>query len=145
VNGEDINSIVVGTDGSEAASLAVTRAGALAKALGASIHLVCAFKTVAVRTGHVPEGQAYEEARNAALTVLEDAARGLKDTGTRVENHAIFGDAAEALLETADANHARLIVVGSKGMSGARRFLLGSVPDKVSHHASCSVLIVRTA
>ena len=37
-----------------------------------------------------------------------------------------------------------MIVVGNKGMQGSRRFLLGSVPDKVSHHAPCSVLIVRT-
>jgi nucleotide-binding universal stress UspA family protein len=37
-----------------------------------------------------------------------------------------------------------LIVVGNKGMTGAKRFLLGSVPNKVSHHAPCSVLIIRT-
>ena len=139
-----MNSIVVGTDGSDTASLAVMRAGALAKALGASVHLVCAFKTVAVRAGHTPEGQAFEEARDAALAVVEDAARGLQDAGVHVEHHAIYGDAAEALLETAEANRARLIVVGSKGMSDARRYLLGSVPNKVSHHASCNVLIVRT-
>ena len=39
---------------------------------------------------------------------------------------------------------ADLIVVGNKGMTGAKRFLLGSVPNKVSHHAPCSVLIIRT-
>jgi nucleotide-binding universal stress UspA family protein len=37
-----------------------------------------------------------------------------------------------------------MIVVGSKGMHGGRRFLLGNVPNKVSHHAPCSVMIVRT-
>ena len=90
-----MNPIVVGTDGSETASLAVMRAGALAKALGASVHLVCAFRTAAVRAGRAPEGQGYEEARDAALRVLEDTARSLQDTGVRVENHAIFGDAAQ--------------------------------------------------
>ena len=143
-NAADMGCIVVGTDGSETASVAVMRAGALATALGASVHLVCAFKPVAVRAGRTPERGAYDEARNGALGVLDDAARDLQDSGVRVENHAIFGDPAEALLQTAEANRARLIVIGSKGMSGARRYLLGSVPDKVSHHASCNVLIVRT-
>jgi nucleotide-binding universal stress UspA family protein len=44
----------------------------------------------------------------------------------------------------AEETGADLIVVGNKGMTGAERFLLGSVPNKVSHHAPCSVLIVRT-
>jgi nucleotide-binding universal stress UspA family protein len=45
----------------------------------------------------------------------------------------------------AETEGADLIVVGNKGMTGARRFLLGNVPNKVSHHAPCSVLIVRTS
>ena len=64
--------------------------------------------------------------------------------GVEVESYARKGDAAEALLDVADECRADLIIVGNKGMTGAKRFLLGSVPDKVSHHASCSVLIVRT-
>ena len=44
----------------------------------------------------------------------------------------------------AEEKHADLIVVGNKGMTGAKRFLLGSVPNKVSHHAPCSVMIIRT-
>ena len=47
-------------------------------------------------------------------------------------------------LDVAEEQGAELIVVGNKGMTGAKRFLLGSVPNKVSHHAPCSVLIVRT-
>ena len=54
------------------------------------------------------------------------------------------GDAADAILDVAEEQAADLIVVGNKGMTGAKRFLLGSVPNKVSHHAPCSVLIVRT-
>ena len=55
-----------------------------------------------------------------------------------------MGDAADAILDVAEEQRADLIVVGNKGMTGAKRFLLGSVPNKVSHHAPCSVLIVRT-
>ena len=51
---------------------------------------------------------------------------------------------ADAILDVAEEREADLIVVGNKGMTGAKRFLLGSVPNKVSHHAPCSVLIIRT-
>ena len=64
--------------------------------------------------------------------------------GVEAECYARRGDPAEAILDVAEEQDADLIVVGSKGMHGSRRFLLGSVPDKVSHHAPCSVLIVRT-
>jgi nucleotide-binding universal stress UspA family protein len=55
------------------------------------------------------------------------------------------GDPAQGLIDVAETTHADLIVVGSRGMHGGRRFLLGNVPNKVSHHAPCSVMIVRTA
>ena len=61
-----------------------------------------------------------------------------------VETFARQGDAADAILDVAEEQRADLIVVGNKGMTGAKRFLLGSVPNKISHHAPCSVLIVRT-
>ena len=54
------------------------------------------------------------------------------------------GDPADAILDVAEERDADLIIVGNKGMTGAKRFLLGSVPNKVSHHAPCSVLIIRT-
>ena len=54
------------------------------------------------------------------------------------------GDAADMLVEAAEDTGADLIVVGSKGMTSATRFVLGNVPNKVSHHAPCSVLIIRT-
>ena len=63
---------------------------------------------------------------------------------TDVETFARQGDAADAILDIAEEQRSDLIVVGNRGMTGAKRFLLGSVPNKVSHHAPCSVLIVRT-
>ena len=62
-----------------------------------------------------------------------------------VETFARVGDAADAILDVAEEQKSDMIIVGSKGMTGATRFLLGSVPNKVSHHAPCSVLIVRTS
>ena len=63
---------------------------------------------------------------------------------TEVETYARVGSAADAILDVAEEQGCDLVVVGNKGMTGATRFLLGSVPNKVSHHAPCSVLIVRT-
>ena len=68
----------------------------------------------------------------------------LRDAGVDVETHAREGDPADAILDVAEEENADLIVVGNKGMTGAKRFLLGSVPNKVSHHAPCSVMIIRT-
>ena len=103
----------------ETASTAVAQAGALAKLLGADVHLVCAFRTVAARAGRgTAAGQTFKDAHNDALAILEEGARRLGATGVRVEKHAVHEDAATALLEAAEANHAQLIVVGSKGMSG---------------------------
>jgi nucleotide-binding universal stress UspA family protein len=144
------NSIVVGTDGSETAREAVRQATDLASRLGASIQLVSAYEPV-------PEGRLREERqevpedlqwmvnpREDVTSTLEEAADQLKQAGVEVDTHAREGDPADAILDVAEEKSADLIVVGNKGMTGAKRFLLGSVPNKVSHHAPCSVMIIRT-
>jgi hypothetical protein len=64
--------------------------------------------------------------------------------GVPYETHVARGEPADALIELAEEQEAALIVVGNKGMGGARRYLLGDIPNKVSHHAPCNVLILRT-
>jgi nucleotide-binding universal stress UspA family protein len=77
--------------------------------------------------------------------ILERAAGAMNTRGVDCETHARKGgDPADAILRVAEEQDADVIMVGSKGMQGTKRFLLGSVPDKISHHAPCSVLIVRT-
>ena len=68
----------------------------------------------------------------------------MREAGVDVNTYAREGDPADAILDVAEETRASLIVVGNKGMTGARRFLLGSVPNKISHHAPCGVYIVRT-
>jgi nucleotide-binding universal stress UspA family protein len=75
---------------------------------------------------------------------LEDAATSLREQGVEAATYARQGDPADAILDVAEEQRADLIVVGNKGMTGAKRFLLGSVPNKVSHHAPCTVMIIRT-
>ncbi len=142
------DSIVVGTDGSETAKLAVTEAVRLAKALGGHVHVVSAFEPLrGAKIAGAPEGAARVWAPHpddAVEGILSQAAAGIRMAGVEVTPHAIQRDPADALLEVADTVGASMIVVGSKGMHGARRLALGNVPNKVSHRARCNVLIVAT-
>ncbi len=141
-------SIVVGTDGSDAAGAAVTRAVRLASALGARLQIVSAYEPVPERhlsidRVHVPS-DVQVNMRDEVLALLEAARSDAQAAGVAsIETFARVGDAADAILDVAEEQRADLIVVGHKGMTGATRFLLGSVPNKVSHHAPCSVMIVR--
>ena len=82
--------------------------------------------------------------REEVDATLSEAAEVATEAGVPNETYARQGDPADAILDVAEERGADLIVVGNKGMTGAKRFLLGSVPNKVSHHAPCSVLIIRT-
>jgi nucleotide-binding universal stress UspA family protein len=118
--------VLVGTDGSTTAARAVDRAVEVAAAFGAGLTIVMA--------GHHDDaadvvGAEAERHRDAAVTIE-----------TRVDGR----DPATALLDIAEEGGYDLLVVGNRGMTGAGRSFLGSVPNKVSHHASRSLLIVRT-
>lgn len=143
-----IQSIVVGTDGSDTASEALHRAGHLAQALGARVHIVSAYEpATGVKVSATGGGEQAEWSIRPDVevdTVLTEAAGRVHALGVEVATYARKEDAAEAILDVAEEQDADLIVVGNKGMRGTKRFLLGSVPDKISHHAPCSVLIVRT-
>ncbi|HEX7059578.1 MAG TPA: universal stress protein [Solirubrobacterales bacterium] len=142
--------IVVGTDGSETAAEAVRQAVDLAKLSGASLSIVSAYEPVSQRrvTGEQQDVPADVQhaigPREDVNLVLEGAAAVAKQEGVEVQTHPVEADPADAILNVAEESKADLIVVGNKGMTGARRFLLGSVPNNVSHHAPCSVIIVRT-
>jgi nucleotide-binding universal stress UspA family protein len=144
------SSIVVGTDGSETARKAVRQATELARQVGASISLVSAYQPVSSQRlrdekREVPKDMEWMvNPREDVEATLRDAAEAVAGAGVQVETFAREGDAADAILDVAEEQAAELIVVGNKGMTGAKRFLLGSVPNKVSHHAPCSVLIIRT-
>ena len=142
--------IVVGTDGSETAGEAVRQAIDLAKLASASLSIVSAFAPISDRRvkgeqRDAPSDVQYEIGpREDVNLVLEAAAAEARKEGVEVQTHPVQADPAEAILNVAEETKADLIVVGNKGMTGARRYFLGSVPNNVSHHAPCSVIIVRT-
>jgi nucleotide-binding universal stress UspA family protein len=142
--------IVVGTDGSETAAEAVRQATDLAKLAGAELSIVSAFEPVTERRlqdeqqGVPADVQHVVGPREDVNLTLDAAAAAARKEGVQVQTHPVEGNPGEAILSVAEETGADLIVVGNKGMTGARRFLLGSVPNNVSHHAPCSVMIVRT-
>lgn len=141
--------IVVGTDGSDTASIAVRHAGELAATTGSDLAIVTAYHPV-------PESRLQAERRQAPADVawrvnprreadaVLDAVRQQVPARVDVVVEAVSGEPSTVLLDAAERHRAGLLVIGNVGMTGARRFLLGSVPNRVSHHAPCSVLIVRT-
>ena len=138
------SNIVVGTDGSEPAWRAVTHAADLAKLSGATLHVVRG----------VPHMVMADAATGAAAYAAMDGV--VKDAEAhlvaqceaiqhdKVQTHVVEAHGADALMDVCAEVDADLVVVGSRGMTGAKRFVLGSVPNAVSHHAPCSVLIVKT-
>jgi nucleotide-binding universal stress UspA family protein len=135
-----LSNIVVGTDGSETAKAVVAVAIELARTSGATLHLVHAYRpsSDATAIGHLGDPVVPLEAR----VVLTEAAAGAD--GIPVETHAAGAAPADAVVRIATQIGADLIVVGSKGMRGARR-VIGSVPNSIAHSAPCSVLIAKTA
>ena len=141
--------IVVGTDGSETAALAVRRAADLARTTGAALHLVTVYTaepaalSPAEEESVPPELRWMASAGHAADLVLEGASALAEGVG-EIHRHARPGDPADVLLDVADEVDAALIVVGNKGMHGVKRFVVPSVPNQVSHRAGRDVLIVNT-
>ncbi|MEA3055668.1 MAG: hypothetical protein QOD30_1100 [Actinomycetota bacterium] len=143
-------SIVVGTDGSSTATGAVAAATALARSLEARLHVVCVTNTASVSTALAASaglatsfGEVDEAAREHASRVLEEARGRAAAEGVEVTVHPCAGNPADVLVDIAAGEGADLIVVGNRGMKGARR-ILGSVPNHVAHHATCAVMIVPT-
>jgi nucleotide-binding universal stress UspA family protein len=118
--------LLIATDGSATAATAAEIGADLAKAVGAEILLLY--------VGEPKQGK----------KVLEKAAKDITDKKLTIGTRVVDGDPADKILETAESEGADLIVVGNKGMTGAKRFLLGSVPNQVSHHSPTNVLIVKT-
>jgi nucleotide-binding universal stress UspA family protein len=140
-----MQSIVVGTDGSPGAQAAVRRAAEVASGSGALVHLVTAYPDIPSYRELISSTAKRDpiDLREVAESVLARAEAGLESKGLEVETHAREGDPAKVIIDVAQEQNADLIVVGNRGLTGLERFLLGSVSSKLSHHAPCSVMIIR--
>ncbi len=140
--------ILLATDGSEEAELALRTAVDIANSTNSELHVV----TVA-REYHpsydIPEyGRQLEEVlrrlERQAQELLDGQAKKIEEAGGKVARaHLRMGRPDEQVVSVADEIRAGLIVMGSRGLSGIRRALMGSVSDSVVRHAHCPVLVVR--
>ena len=139
-----MKSIVVGSDGTERSGAAIGMAVELAEGMGAALHLVTAYSVPVASMGY--EGMAmvsYPETEKSIEDTLEAQAAPVRRRGIDVTTHAKPGGAADVLCHVATEVGADVIVVGNRRMKGSGR-LLGSVPNRVAHHAPCSVFIAHT-
>ena len=144
--------IVVGTDGSGGANVAVDAAIELARLTGARLHIVHAHTVVSaaaiggdLAAPPVDLVEVNEAIQTEGQRICDQAIARADRAGVQAEVHCVGGHTGEELLRVASAVAADLVVVGNRGMSGMRRFVLGSVPNKVAHHCPASVLIVDTS
>ena len=118
--------IIVGVDGSPTAAKAAARAVEVAQATGGGLTLL------AIGTAKKMQ------------PALDAVAKVHASSGVKIDTRVVAGDPATKLVDVAESEGYDLLVVGNKGMTGASRFLGASVPNKVSHHARCALLIVHT-
>lgn len=142
-----INTIAVGTDGSDTAQVAVDVAMDMAERYGAKLVIASAYKPVSesqLRREQADAPQDIQWSINPSEEVdrtLRDVEEQAQERGLKYASEARNGDPAEVLCDIAEAHGADVIVVGNKGME---RRILGSVPNSVAHKAPCSVMVVKT-
>ena len=163
---EMYGSVLVGTDGSPTASAAVKKISHLAKRLDIKPLVVCAFEPPTEHELKQLRGdpndpiEQWKAPRVASDTpsefrwriadavqaqdILDRATQIASEEGVEAQVKAVEGPAAETLLSVAESEKIDLIAVGSVGMTGAKRFMLGNVPNRISHHAPTDVLILHT-
>jgi nucleotide-binding universal stress UspA family protein len=139
-----MDAIVVGTDGSPGAEAAVNKVIELVPGAGVTVHLVCAYpgRSALERIG-LTARQEPTDLRGVAADVLARDEHRFTEAGFTVQKHAREGDPAQVLIDVASEQDAELIVVGARGHTGLRRFVLGSVSGKLAHHATKTLLIVQ--
>jgi nucleotide-binding universal stress UspA family protein len=145
--------ILLATDGSREAQLAASTAIDLASSTNSELHLLCVAPGNPDAVYHIHEGslryetyqQALEAVKAEAQEVLDEQVRKVREAGGSVkEAHLRIGERRDqAIIHLAEELGAGLIVMGSRGLGGVRRALMGSVSDSVVRHAHCPVMIVR--
>ena len=136
-----ISRVMVGTDRSETAERAVAWAAAFADRYGADLHIVQVI--LSSDPGTTERGAAEATRARAAADDLQLHAN--RVAGERGHARVVIDDdPAMAIVQAAEDEEIDVLVVGNAGMSGRKEFLLGNVPNRISHNARCTVIIVNT-
>ena len=140
------NKILVATDGSQYSDKALEYAVNIAKAFGAKLYIVHVVEEdkVALASSAIPiTTNIIDDLVRIGNEILSRAREYARSRGIDAEVILARGNAADKILETADKINADLIIVGSRGLKGLARFLLGSVSERVVRHSNKPVLVVK--
>ena len=136
--------ILLATDGSPDAHLAATAAASLASGWGRPLHVAHAWDQPRLVAGEIVPSDFLERLQRDANDLLDtEIARIEKTGGSVAERHVLLGPPGDAIVDVAAEIKAGLIVVGSRGLGGFKRLLMGSVSEAAVHHTACPVLVVR--
>ncbi len=140
--------ILLATDGSEDAELALEAAVDLTNNTSSELHVITVGGEYhpAIETSAQPEllEETLRELERGAKEILKGQVNKIEEAGGKVTQHHLrMGNPAKVIVGQADEMDTGLIVVGSRGLGGIRRALMGSVSDSVARHAHCPVLVVR--
>lgn len=141
--------VLIPVDGSKYSSEGLKVAADFAKSKGAEIVIIHVAPFIAgmdLELSAARREEIMESAKRNGEQVLSKAAGLLKDSGVNSKTLlATAPSVAEELIKTAESEKADLIIIGSRGLTGAARFMLGSTASKVVRHCPCSVYVVKTA
>lgn len=138
------NKILLAVDGSDYARHAAQKAAELVRSIKPTeLRIVAAYNTIPMYLGEPNLQITLDALRRDAQRVIDKAVIEVGEVPCEVHTEILEGDAAEAILNVADARKSDLIVMGSRGHGGLTGLLVGSTSQKVVAHAHCPVLIVR--
>src|SRR5215208_4986077 len=135
--------ILLATDGSPDAQLAATTAADMANSTGSELHIAT---VVGGRAYHVESQEIVDQLRQRGRQVLDEQVKKIEETGGKVaQTHVrvVEEHRDRGIVDLAEELGVGLIVIGSRGLGGVRRALMGSVSGSVVHYAHCPVLVVR--
>lgn len=142
--------ILLATDGSKFSEAAIQALASQINSKDAQVLILQAVEPLAISTppqmapGYAPElAEKREQQLNEAKASVAAASKALQAVGFAVSTRVVEADPRMAILDVAEESGTDLIVMGSHGRRGLKKFLLGSVAESVARHAHCSVLIVR--
>ena len=136
------NRIIVAIDGSEHSNRAVSCARELADRFGASLWLVHAYPQTSDLRSYEQFGKLIARRKRAGQSILDEARKILSEINCEINEELLEGPEAEAILSVTEIQKIGLILMGTRGLGSLEGILLGSVSRKVSHHASCPVMLV---
>ena len=141
-NGEGLKTLIA-VDSSEHSKKAVIQTSRFAAKTGVEITLLGVLEDV-TRHKEIPDTWAYHQREKKALKILENLKKEAEKNGApSVKTMTVVGPVAEEIVRVAEEEGFNYIVVGTKGESGFKRMLMGSVAEKVVKHAHCPVVIIR--